>query len=413
MGPRVRQAAAGAGRIWAMPLDVPGVVSFRASFPTGAPLDEGGRMAQRVAVRALDRGSRRLDRFGLSDWLEARGAQLHFFSDDRRAGFAGRALAADVPDVLALAAETLATPLFPSDEVEKVRREMASALEQAATDTGFLAQSALTRALYPPDHPAFTPPLDAQQAALAAVTPEALRDFHARHLANRPLVLALAGDVGGLDLSGVLDAFPDAPACEEAEAPPARVHAAGREHLPVADKANVDVRMGHGLALRRHDPDYAALRVAVFALGGNFSSRLMQTVRDRDGLTYGIRAALGEIGRHQDGHVDVSATFSPHQLARGLDATRGVIEAWHRDGLTGDEAERVAETIAGSFLVGLSTTHGMAATLVRFAEEGFGPDYLDRFPRDILAVRADAANDALRRYVHPDALALVTSGPEG
>lgn len=412
LGDRVERTTEGGAELWALALDVPEVVSFRASFLTGLDLGRADRTVQRAAVRLLDRGCERLDRFEIAEWLEGRGAHLQFFSSGRRAGFSGRCLRSDLLDVLALAAELLDTPRFEPDEVEKARRELEASLRQAASDTAYLSDAALSRVLYAAQHPAFIAPLERRRAEVDALTRETLVGFHAAHLKGGPLLLAVAGDLRGVAADALLRPFSVRPPRGASDRfPAAETEAAGRTDVPVSDKSNFDVRVGHGVRLLRSDADFQPLRVGVYALGGNFSSRLMQEVRDRQGLTYGIRASLEHVDVVHHGHFEIRAGFSPADLPRGLEATRAVLDAWQQEGVEPGEVERVKETLVGTYDVGLSTTQSLAATMLHRAEQGFSPAYLDRYRDEIDAVQAEGVNAAIVRHLQPAALHVVTSGP--
>ncbi len=407
---RVERHRAGGSDVWALALDVPDAVSFAGSLVTGADLGTSERQMQRFAARLLDRGSERRDRFEIAEWLESRGASLHFSSQEGRVAFSGRALRADVPEVIALAAELLAHPSFDADEVEKVRRELDASIRQARSDTGFLAGAALSRRVYDPRHPGYRMPLDEKAQQLAAIGRDDLVAFHRSRMAPRPVLLALAGDLTGLDPAALLGHFPDATPASAPPPPGVATHVEGRERLDVADKPNLDVQIGQGVALARHDADFIPLYVGLYALGGNFSARLMQDVRDKRGLTYGIRAGMEYVDKDQQGHWSARATFSTADLARGIEATMDVLRQWVDEGLTPEETESVRETLLGTYDVSLSSTGALASRLLTRAEQGFGPDYLDGYRDELRAATTAQINEAIRRHVYPDAVLVASAG---
>lgn len=410
LGDRVDQHRHGGSELWALALDVPEAVSFAGSIATGADLGSAERLLLRFTAKMLDRGSERLDRFEVADWLERRGAQLSFMSREGYVAFRGRALRADVAEVLALAAELVTTPRLDSDDVERVRRELDASIREARADTGFLASAALANSLYPPSHPGYRMSLDDKARALAATTRDDLARFHEAHVAGRPVVMAIAGDLAGMVLADLLRRFPAAPARPSLPAPPVTVAAPGRSRVDVPDKPNLDVRLGHGVALTRHDAAFLPLMAGVYALGGNFSARLMQEVRDRRGLTYGIRAGLEYIDRDQQGHLGIGATFSTADLEKGLAATTEVFEQWAAEGVGAQELESVRETLVGTYDVSLSTTGGIAARLLARAEQGFTPAYLDTYREDLQALEASTVTQAIRQYAHPAGIHIATAG---
>ena len=74
--------------------------------------------------------------------------------------------------------------------------------------------------------------------------------------------------------------------------------------------------------------------VATHILGGNFSARLMQTVRVKEGLTYGINSTINGFGNSNDGYWMVGGTFAPELLAKGEKATLREIKKWAEGGVT-------------------------------------------------------------------------------
>lgn len=415
LGPRVEVHTQGGSRLWALGLDVPEAVSFAGSLATGADLGTAERQHLRFVARLLDRGSEAHDRFAIAEWLERRGAHLAFSTDGDRITFRGRALRADAADVLALAAELVATPRFEPDEVEKVRRELDARLRDARSDTGYLADAALSERIYAPPHPGYLAPLDEKARWIARTQRDEIRAFHEHHVAGRPVLLAVAGDLGGVALGALLDAFPHAEAPAAVPPPPVATHVPGRTALDVADKPNLDVRIGQGVAVTRHDERFLALYAGVYALGGNFSARLMQEVRDVRGLTYGIRAGLEHVDAAQQGHFAVRATFSTADLAAGIAAAQEVVADWLATGVGEEEHARVVETLVGQYDVSLSSTRGLADRLLARLEQGFEPAYLDSYRDALRALDARAVTDAMRQVLDPAVMHVATAGvqPEG
>ena len=406
----------------ALATPAPGVVSFRASFETNPDLASREDLAQRLAVRLLDKGTARRDRFAFADALEHRGASLSFTADEHRAGFAGRCLRADLPFVLDLAAEALREPLMDEAEAAKVLTNLDAAYRHAEEDTGAQADAALSRALYPEGHPNHAEPFAETRAALAALTADDARRFHASRVARGPLDLVFAGDTDRLDLGDLLARFGNRAAPPDAPTVPAafplggtpsggRTGRDGPVDVTVPGKTSFDVRLGHAVPLPRPHPDALALRVALFALGGNFSARLMQTVRDRDGLTYGVSAGLDGAAATYGGHALVRVNFSPDVLDRGVARVQEEVRRLVDDGLSQDELATVQQTLFGTHVVGLSTSGGAAAALLGAIENGMGPDWLAVYPERLQALTADRVNEVLRAHLLPDAFVVARAGP--
>ena len=410
---RIHDATVGPARLLMLPVGVPDVVSFRGSFESAPDLGADDDIVLSVIANLLDKGTAHRDRFALAEALDDRGAQISFYADGLRMGFSGRALRADLADVIALAAEQLREPAFDPDEVEKALVRAVAGVRRSLESTGGQASGALSRRLYGPAHPNYALVPAEEIAALEALTPDVVRDHHAAHVGSDDLTITFAGDV---DASAVESAVSAAlgdwaphgrtPVFDTQASP----EAPGRTVVEMADRRNLDVRLGHAVALRRDDPDFLATYAGIFALGGNFSSRLMQTVRDEQGLTYGIGASLGSASVRHDAHLRVSVTLSQENVLRGIAATRAEVDAFVEEGVSEATLAAVRTTLAGTHVVGMATTSGVAARLLVNAERGFDVGYLDRYPELIHALTPEAVTEAVRRHVRPDDLHEAIAG---
>ena len=410
---RVREGEAGPGRLFLLPAPVRQVVSFRGSFYAYPDFAAGEELLQWLTVRLLDKGTRRRDRFAIAEVLEDRGAKLQFQNGGLRVGFSGRTLREDLPEVLEAVAEQLKEPLFDPAEFEKARQQVAASLQRAMESTGEQAAGALSRRLYAPEHPNYTPDPQESLERLRGFTVDDVRAYHEAHFGGTGLLLALVGDLDPAAVErDVRQRFGD---WTSHEAPPrfdtgAAPEEPGRTSVPMPDKSNADVRMGHALDVRRHDDDYLPLYVANFVLGGNFSARLMTTIRDEMGLTYGISSRLAGITREHGGHWQVGVTLSQENVERGIEATLEEVRRFAEGGIREDELQDKQTTITGSFKVGLATTGGLAAALLANAERGFDVDWLDRFPAEVEALALEGVNAALARHLRPDRFQLALAG---
>ena len=410
---RVHDVACGAARALFLPTPVDRVVSFRGSFETRPDFGAGEELEQKLVTLMLDKGTRHRDRFAVAEELENRGAQLSFSADGLRCGFSGRVLRSDLPDVLVLLAEQLREPLFDPDEFEKVKAQHAASLRRSLESTSTQAAGAVARRLYPPGHPNYRPAPEGMLARLAALTVEDVQAYHETHFGARRLLLAFVGDldpdIAAAAVTATLGDWappPDA-APFATEADPQQP---GRVDVPIADRQNLDVRMAHALRVRRDDPDYLPLFVGNYILGGNFSARLMSTVRDEQGLTYGIGSSLSGMATEYDGYWRIAVTLSGDALERGIEATLEQVRRFVDGGVTPAELEEKQTTITGSFNVGLATTGGLALSLLVNAERGFDVGYLDRYPRLVEDLTCDVVNGAVRRHLDAGALHVAVAG---
>jgi len=103
------------------------------------------------------------------------------------------------------------------------------------------------------------------------------------------------------------------------------------------DKTSMDLIIGNPLLIGREHPDFIALYVGSFILGGNFAARLMQIVRDKEGLTYGIRTDFSNIDFGLEGYFYIWGTFAPKLLDKGISTTEDQLKKWFTEGVSEEE----------------------------------------------------------------------------
>jgi len=410
---RVQERQVGPCRLLMLRTPVRSVVTWKGSFKAFPDFGAEEDLHQGLAVSLLDKGTKRLDRFAIAEQLENRGAQVQFESDGLYVEFAGRALTEDASDVLALVAEQLRDPLFDATEFEKSKSRIAASIRRSLESTGSQAHGALTRRIYPGAHPNYTPEPEERISRLFEIDVDAVRRYHDTHFGSNGLTLVVVGDFDEQVIEETIRThFGD---WKEHQAPD-RLNSTpksakpGVSRVPMPDKQNVDVRIGQAVEFLRDGPEYIPMFLANYVLGGNFSARLMQVIRDEMGLTYGIRSGLYGISTMYSGHWQVAVTLSTENLQRGIEETTKEVRRFVKDGVTQAEIDDKKTTIIGSFKVGLATTSGLAGTLLKNAERGFDVGYLDRFPAEVESVTLDQAHDIVRSNLDPDQFQIAMAG---
>jgi zinc protease len=179
--------------------------------------------------------------------------------------------------------------------------------------------------------------------------------------------------------------------------------------VPLRDKPSVTVIWGQATGLRYQDPDALALRLGTAIFGHGFTGRLMGTVRDKEGLTYNIGAGMAE-DTLVDGSWDISASFAPTLLDKGIQSTRRELLNWWKDGITDQELAARKQGLIGGYLVGLSTTAGLASTILIDVQRGYDVNWLDGYPQAVNALTRDQVNAAIKKHVDPSAMVLIEAG---
>ena len=176
------------------------------------------------------------------------------------------------------------------------------------------------------------------------------------------------------------------------------------------EKTSATLRIGQITKLKKTDADYIAFDCANQAFGGgSFIARLLSIIRDEEGLTYGIFARHTD-DLFSDGTWYISGTFSPDLLHKGYSSTMRELKRWVEGGITEEELKNTKSRMIGSYKIGLSTTGGLAAQILSFAERGYSPSYLDEYPKLVEDLSLDKVNSVVKKYIDPENVVTVVAG---
>ena len=361
----------------------------------------------------LDEGTTRQNKFEISERLEAVGARLSFASDKYRVRFNARCLKEDVPLVIELLGEQLISPAFNESDLENLKKRRVGNLQRAKENTRAQASGRFSRIIYPESHPNYSREIDDEIADVEKTSVADLQTYHKNSYGLGNMLVVAVGDVDNtILLKALQDAFGDWTQSDLTI--PARTSSANdisstTQYITMEDKTSVDMFLGVPIGIDRKHEDYYALMVGNYILGGNFAARLMQTVRDQMGLTYGIYSIIRGVNNGNDGYWSIWGTFAPNLLQKGKEAAVDQINGWVR-GVTEDELNAKKETITGSYKVGLATTGGLAGQILRNTERGYDDAMLDEYPGIIQGMKLEEINDAVQKYIIPNKLVIVAAG---
>jgi len=398
-----------------LPTGVKEVITFAGSLPCGTLYSpRKNSEISSLAAGMLDKGTKNKDKFEVSDILESVGAEINFFNTAHHVQFTGYCLKNDLPTVLCLLGEQLRTPLFLEKELSTLKKRLVGNLERSKEDTKKQAMIGLLRRLYPPHHPNYALTTDEKIELVSSVRTKEIKTFHKNTYRLGGFNFSAAGDVSPDTINKLLkEQFsrwkkgPDIPYRLDLKARPIK---GKKRRIPIPDKQSIDMYLGQAIGINRRHKDYYSLKMAIYVLGGNFSARLMQTIRDEAGLTYGIGSSLSGTGFGSDGYWSTWATFAPDLLEKGKRATHNQIKEWYNNGITEKELNEKKTTIMGAYKVGLDSTGGLAARILSNAQQREKIEHLDQYPEIIKNISLDKVNKTIKKYIKPKQLTFVAAG---
>ncbi len=389
-------------------------ISVRGRLRAGAmyDTDQTAGLAEFTSA-ALNRGTRKFTFQKLNETFDRVGMRFGVGSGTESAGFYGKSLTEDFDLLLTVAEQMLLEPTFPDREIEKLRGQLVTGLQEAKQDTRWVAGMHFNELCYPPGHPYHRMP-DGTEETVSHLRRASLEKFHAQFYRPDGAIFVVVGDVQADDAiekirkrfgkwkgKGTPPAFGIPPVAPRT--------APVREHYDVPGKIQAGVVIGYpGIA--RDDPDFYALRTADLIFGQiGLYGRLGEVIRDRMGLAYyvysGLDAGVGA------GPWTVDAGVNPRNVDRAVDGILAEIERLRADGVTQDELQHAQDFLTGSLALRLETNDGVAGTLADMEFFHLGLDYIVRYPDIIRGLTVEEIRAAVDKHAHPATAVTVTAGP--
>ena len=306
----------------------------------------------------------------------------------------------------------LTQPRFEAVAIERVRQQQLTQIKFQLGDPSWQARYALLSHVFA-GHPYAQRSLGTI-STLSKITRDDIADFTRRHLAKDNLVVAVAGNVSGTELAKVLDRiFGDLPAQAELKSIPEAVWPQQPATLAIDYQGTQSELLFALPSLKQDDLDWYAAEIVNYALGGGgFASTLMQEVRDKQGLTYGISTSLNPMERAA--MLIGSASTDNAKAGKAWDLIRETWADFVSHGMTPERLESAKAYLTGSLPLQLTSTSAIAGYLVGLQLDQLPPDYLEQRTEKLQQVSLDHAKRVLRERFDPTQLTLAVIGaPEG
>ncbi len=400
------------------------MVDVQIDFDAGArrdPADKAGlagvtaAMASR-GVRASTAGPA-LDENGLGEAWADLGASFGASASSDRIGFSLRSLTYQdlLPRVIALAARQLGEPSFPADIWQREREQLVASIRESDTRPATVANKAFATAVYGAHPYGYR----MTETSLAGIGVDDMRALYQRAIRPCRARVSIVGDlsreqadalVTGLfaRLGTQADAAVCAPWPSVPEVEPL-VQPAATQSIPF-DSAQAHVLIGQP-GIRRNDPDFLALTVGNYVLGGGgFVSRLYAQVREQRGLSYSVYSYFSP-GLHA-GAFSVGLQTRPDQAAQAIALSRDIVAQFVREGPTQQELQAAQANLIGGFALRLDSNRKLLDNVASIAWNDLPLDYLDTWTAAVARLTVADVKAAFARALRPETMVTVVVGAE-
>lgn len=362
---------------------------------------------------SLLRGTQRHTFQQIFELLESAGASFGFGASVHTVSFSGRCLAEDLPMLAGLLRETLLEPVFPPEQVERLRGQLLAGLAIRAQDTSEVASEAFDATLF--EGHFYGRPEDGTPESVAAITRQDLVDFHRRQYGPAEMTVVVVGAITperAVEL--VQAALGDWSNPEQKlihSFPVVRIpHHSIRIHKPLPGKIQTDLVLGT-IGPHRKSDDFLPASLGNNILGQfGMMGRIGDVVREQAGLAYTASTSLN--AWPFSGSWEVSAGVNPANLQRAIDLILSELQRFISDGVSAAELDDSQANYIGRLPLSLESNAGVASALLNLQRFDLGLDYYRRFPEQVRAVTSAQVLETARRYLDPERMVIVSSGPE-
>ncbi|AEM41742.1 M16 family metallopeptidase [Ketogulonicigenium vulgare] len=374
----------------------------------GANLDEPGkRGAVNLMTAVIEEGAGERDAVAFQTAREELAASFSFSVSDDSFGVSARVLTENRDEALALLREALISPRFDQDAIDRVRAQVISGIQSQTQRPNVIASSTFNAEAFG-DHPYGTA-LDGTIESVSALTRDDLLAAHRNVVTRDRLYVSAVGDITAEELGTLLDnLLSDLPS--NAPALPPHVEPAtfgGITVVPFPGPQST-IYFGHE-GITRDDPDYITAYILNHILGsGGFESRLMQELREKRGLTYGVGTYL--VPNDLSELIVGGFSTSNQSVAEAIELVRGEWQRLATEWVTQAELDRAKTYLTGQYPLRFDSNANIAQIMVGMQMIDLPTDYVLNRNDLVNAVTLQDLNRVASRILNPDALHFVVVG---
>ncbi|CAM5779452.1 pitrilysin family protein [Castellaniella caeni] len=364
-----------------------------------------------VTAAMLLRGTDSLTRQQIEDRLNALDSDLSFTADGNTLTIGLRSTRTHLSELLQLAFQALRHPSFPASELAEIQHSLSGSIEDEAVSPAYLVRNTLQRYGQPwqPDDIRYTPTTSELLAQTRTLTRAQLRQFHDRFYGAGDISVALVGDFDPQALRHSLQAglagWQRAPAYTRIPDPWYAV-TPKTFRIPAPGKANANYLATLPLKIQDSDPRWPALMLANYLLGGSEDSRLWQSIRVKQGLSYGVGSNLRASAFEPSGAWSLFATTAARNAQTLQQAMRDTLAATLKDGFTQKEVDEGVRSLANYLQLGRSSDTWLADRWLDYLDTGRSFAWQQHILDALQGLQAAQVNDAMRAVLKPDAFSI-------
>jgi zinc protease len=376
----------------------------------GSCMDPEGKSGLASMTAAmLTEGAGRRNALQLADAIDYLGARIGAGSGKHTTGISLHTPVSKLDSAIVLLADVVRRPTFARGELDRVKRERLTAFLQWRDDPNSIASVLFARTLYGSRHP-YGMPSTGNESTVKSITVKDLKQFHAKYYVPGNTTAIVVGDVSQSLIRRRLEkAFGSWKG--RATRPPKLlpIEQLRKSSIQIVDKPGAPqtvVDIGR-VGAPRLSPDYYSIVVMNTILGGSFTSRLNQNLREEHGYTYGAGSEFDF--RPLPGPFRAAASVETGVTDKALAEFMKELKSMH-DLVSDADLDRAKNYVALSFPGEFQSVGEIAGELEQLVIYHLPDDYFNKYVQRILAVTKQDVQRVAQKYVDENNLAIVLVG---
>lgn len=407
---QVDQIRSGGVKAWVMKDNTLPIIAVKIAFKdAGYAHDPDGKEGLANFVSGtLNEGAGEYDSQTYQRLLDENAIALGFDADRDDFYITLKTVSGNLDLALKLLKSAFFEPLFNSEDIERVRAQIATSIVKAEESGDYLAAKKFSEVAYAGT--AYAKQKDGNLETLKNISADDLINYVANNFARDNMIISIVGDVNDtsaqqivaqltekLPQSAINKKIPDITALPKTEPQKVQIN-------------NPQTKIVFGnMGVKRSDPNFFAAYLLAHILGGDgFQSKLVYEVREKRGLAYYIGTDLNNMD-HSDLLIGAVGTTADQEKAV-INLIRSTYSKIYQNGVTKEELDAAKGYIMGSFALNLDKNEKLAAYLVMMQQENLGMDYLDKRNGYIDSVTLEQVNSVAKQLLAPDSLIFISAG---
>tara|TARA_Y100000780_G_scaffold211112_2_gene210190 strand:+ start:383852 stop:385702 length:1851 start_codon:yes stop_codon:yes gene_type:complete len=399
--------------VWLVESHTLPMVSVEVAFNAGSMYDPQGKegVASMTAAMLTQGGAGGLSSEQFLKQTERLGAGIAADADTQVLSVGLQSLSENIEASFSHFAEVINNPDFNKKDFERVKQALLASRKRIQENPGKLADEAFDQLVFGRYHP-YAHSVIGTDYSLPALTRKDVEDYYEKMFGRKNMVVSIVGDITPEKAVELVEKH-------FAKLPKGRTYnipEAPQEQPPVLQKITLPVPqtsiiMGHK-GISRQNPDYFAtlLMNHIFGSGG-FSSILMEEVREKRGLAYGIYSYFEPLPHW--GAFQVSVKTKNESAFEVVDLVKAEIEKLKENGVSDEAYQEAMDYMIGSFPLRLDSNADILTYLTFMQTENMGADYLDKWLDNMRKVTRDDIHRVAKKYLKPDDMVVVMVGQPG